>query len=356
MGAVLPSEVRELVSVGCRMLGTKTSVSKGFLTWDFPPPGLGGMPSSETITGLNLPVIDRAHQEGSVNMPTKLSSSSSSTSAGVPAGDEIAPDPLKPPVDDSKVTSQQFSMGDGLPPVPAKVVEKILSGQFVDMAELLRDNMEVERRRNTMEYTTAGPAPTARPVRREVPDLLSWVQCFGMFASVMASKFPEKVTQLLAYQTIIIREARRCGGGGWQGYDRMFRQQAVSSPGLDWSQLNSSLFAVTFLAQQNGRGKTCRFCLETDHVDEECALAPTAPQPRQLMPSQGPQGSLSHQDLSLREGRSGRGSSRGVCYAWNEGRCTYPYCRFRHICAKCYGDHRAVRCRMRAAGDRPTQR
>lgn len=41
----------------------------------------------------------------------------------------------------------------------------------------------------------------------------------------------------------------------------MFRQQAASSPGLDWSQLNSSLFAVTFLAQQNGRGKTCRFCL-----------------------------------------------------------------------------------------------
>ena len=28
-------------------------------------------------------------------------------------------------------------------------------------------------------------------------------------------------------------------------------------PGSDWSQPNSSLFAVTFLAQQNGRGKTC---------------------------------------------------------------------------------------------------
>ena len=344
------------------MWGMKTGVSNWLLMWDHsplptpPPSGLGGMPSPATITGLNLPVIDGAHQEGPANRPAKLSSSSSSTSAGVPAGDEIAPDPHKPPMDDSKVTTQQFSMGDGLPPVPAKVVEKILSGQFVDMAELLRDNLEVEWRRNTMESTTAGPVPTARPVRREVPDLLSWVQCFGMFASVMASKFPEKVTQLLAYQTITIREARRCGGGGWQGYDRMFRQQAVSSPGLYWSQLNSSLFAVTVLAQQNGRGKTCRFCLETDHVDEECALAPTAPQPRQPMPSQGPQGSLSHQDLSIREGRPGRGSSRGVCYAWNEGRCTYPYCRFRHICAKCYGDHRAVRCRMQAVGDRPTQR
>ena len=67
----------------------------------------------------------------------------------------------------------------------------------------------------------------------------------------------------------------------------MFRQQAGLSPGLDWSQLNSSLFAVTFLAQQNGRGKTCRFCLETDHSDEECALAPGAPQVQQPSSLQG---------------------------------------------------------------------
>ena len=39
-------------------------------------------------------------------------------------------------------------MGDGFPPVAAKVVEKILSGQLVDMAELLQDNMEVEQRCN----------------------------------------------------------------------------------------------------------------------------------------------------------------------------------------------------------------
>ena len=136
-----------------------------------------------------------------------------------------------------------------------------------------RDNLEVEWWCNTMESASAGPVPmTSRPARREVPDLLSWVQCFGMFASVLVSKYLRKITQLLAYQTIIIRKARRCGGGGWQGYDRMFRQQAVSSPGVDWSQLNSSLFAVTFLALQNGRGKTYRFCLEMDHVDVECAL------------------------------------------------------------------------------------
>ena len=31
--------------------------------------------------------------------------------------------------------------------VPAKLVERILRGDFIDMAELLKDNMEVARRR-----------------------------------------------------------------------------------------------------------------------------------------------------------------------------------------------------------------
>ena len=34
-------------------------------------------------------------------------------------------------------------------------------------------------------------------------------------------------------------------------------------------QLNNSLYAVTFLAQQNHKGKTCLHCLETDHVAHE---------------------------------------------------------------------------------------
>ena len=77
----------------------------------------------------------------------------------------------------------------------------------------------------------------------------------------------------MAYQTTIIREARRCGGAGWKGYDSMFRQHAANLPNIDWSKVNNSLFAFTFMAQQNGRGKTYELCLEPDHVAAECALA-----------------------------------------------------------------------------------
>ena len=106
-----------------------------------------------------------------------------------------------------------------------------------------------------------------------IPDILSWIQCFGTYACVLASQCLEKLTQLLAYQTTVVREARRCSGTGWQGYDTMFRQHAANTDKeTDWSQLNNSLYAVTFLPQQNGRGKTCELCLETDHVAADCAL------------------------------------------------------------------------------------
>ena len=35
-----------------------------------------------------------------------------------------------------------FILGESLPPIPAKLVAKIQKGEFVDMAELLRDNIE----------------------------------------------------------------------------------------------------------------------------------------------------------------------------------------------------------------------
>ena len=255
---------------------------------------------------------------------------------------------------------EAFVMSEGLPPVPAKLVGKICRGEFVDMAEMLRDNIEAERHRGT----ATEPSKLSGHRRREIPDILSWIKCFGTYACVVASQHPEKVTQRLAYQTTVIREARRCGGAGWQGYDAMFRQHAASAGAeADWSKLNSSLFAVTFLAQQNGRGKTCEYCLEADHVAAECALAPTRPaepQPPVRQPlGQGSGGADSQRPGDNRDfmgaagGRSralGRAPVDRICYSWNDGFCRFqPRCRFKHECARCGGDHRATDCPRRPA-------
>ena len=51
------------------------------------------------------------------------------------------------------------------------------------MAELLSDNLEAERRTALADCGESGP----RVGRREVPDLLSWLKCFSLYAAIVAS-------------------------------------------------------------------------------------------------------------------------------------------------------------------------
>ena len=136
-------------------------------------------------------------------------------------------------------------LGEGIPPVPAKVVARIWKGEYIDMADLLQDNLEADRRRATAQRGQA------KATWREVPDLLSWAQCFSVYVGVVV-KHPHRVKQLLVYQATILREARRCGGNGWRAYYVMFRKLAVTDDTIDWLRLNPSLYATTFMVQQGG--------------------------------------------------------------------------------------------------------
>ena len=60
---------------------------------------------------------------------------------------------------------------------------------------------------------------------------------------------------------------------GWLVYDSYFTQQVVGDEHADYSCLNQSLYAVTFIAQgERDRGWSCIICLESDHTEEQCAL------------------------------------------------------------------------------------
>ena len=75
-------------------------------------------------------------------------------------------------------------MDGRLSPVPGRLVQKIQRGDYIDMAELLRDNMELERQQASHETTSANLGLRDQPSRREVSDLIPWVQCFGVYAAV----------------------------------------------------------------------------------------------------------------------------------------------------------------------------
>ena len=215
------------------------------------------------------------------------------------------------------------------------------------MAELLKDNMERERRRRAAEADSMPSGSMA--TRREIPYMLSWLHCFSLYAAVICSKYPNKARELWAYQAMMVAEHRRCGGRGWLLYDSTFRQQRTSLEEADFSQLNQAIYTTTFLAY-GGKGQFCSRCLGADHMQEECVLHPNACVPVVRFKDQ-PRGGKREDRYQHYEARR---SWKGPCYAWNDSKCSAPYCRFEHACSRCGGEHKRRACK--ATPERNEQR
>ena len=234
---------------------------------------------------------------------------------------------------DPRIQGQNITQGlvlsPATEPLPKKIVDKIRSGQFVEMRELLADNISLLSHLDS----TQGPlaAGTSRPRLREVTNLITWCYCFMGF--IATSTADQKTRDQLAYARLIIREAQRHGGQGWLDYDHAFRQQVAADPTIPWNILNPSLQASTILGRGGtNSGSFCSLCRGVDHSRNQCALSslhqreswPMQP-PRQFPPRRRLQGD--------------------ICISWNNGACIYPgQCHYRHVCSICQLQHRAKDC------------
>ena len=182
--------------------------------------GLGLMPDPTAVAELELPVVSQARpnqpQRGSLSvsrtgkairtgvgwvwlarLELPVVDASSRGQGPSPAADMVGEKEESVPEQERRhktkglgeeAAAQSFVLSEGLAPVPAKLMGRILRGNFVDMAELLRDNLEAQRR-GVIQESSVIPSDPKRS-RQEVPDLLSWVQCFGTYMAVVTSAQP----------------------------------------------------------------------------------------------------------------------------------------------------------------------
>ena len=209
------------------------------------------------------------------------------------------------------------------------------------MRDLLSDNIALHDQLETIQgayHISAIPNHT-RPRIREVPSLISWVFCFLAYVATRTTDQPTR--DMLSYCRLLIREALRHGGAGWQEYDRNFRRQIAINPSMAWNTLLPDLQATTILGQRSGDGTFCHLCRGMDHTSTNCAISfmsqqtispPTnganAPSFRRRPPP------VVRPETAMR-----------ICSSWNMGMCVYPRsCNFRHVCATCQLPHRARDC------------
>ena len=238
-------------------------------------------------------------------------------------------------------------LSPALPPIPARLVEKIQKGSFVDMKELLGDNITLFQRMEEVhkpgssshQWVTTAPSPKLR----EVSSPLSWMSCFIAYMAVRCHD--DNTRDLLIYTRLILDLARKHGGRGWLDYDRVFRQQIAANPAYSWGELNPSLMAYTVLGSDSSynRGLWCPLCQETDHRASECALQSLEPStsPRHA-PPRSFKGRHKFDPVGLE-----------ICRKFNRGLCTMDACKYKHVCRECHEDHPFVSCPNRESKPKP---
>jgi hypothetical protein len=238
----------------------------------------------------------------------------------------------------SGATPLPYSLSPATEPFPQKLVEKVRSGQFVEMRELLSDNISLLQQLDTVSMQCLPVLPgVLKPRLREVNTLASWVYCFPAYLAIRSSD--QATIDMLAYARLVIREAQRHGGVGWLDYDRVFRQQAALDGAIQWNSIHPGIQAATLTGRTAKPGVFCTLCRESDHSAGACALAylqPSATPPLRAAPP-------TQRAAAQKQYASPRKDS--ICYSWNAGRCRFPgSCSFRHECLQCHQSHMVQDC------------
>ena len=191
---------------------------------------------------------------------------------------------------------QPFIFGPGFSPVPYKLVSQITSGKFIDLAELLSDNLrDNEAEPQLLLDGRLVLTTTSKRPRRSIDDIMSWSEAFSIYSLILASHYPSWWRDLTLYKLLILCTYRQFQGNAWLRYDRAFREHAAAARLTDWSSINVQLFNFHAAASSVRRSFT----------------------------------------------EPSRGSSAIVCRSWNNGFCVAPssLCRFAHRCSICSSNH-----------------
>ena len=300
-------------------------------------PTAGLLPPMAVMSGGNLaaPALVSQAQMSMASELLAASSGSLPVSAAVVSGGQQQPSQGEQPV----MVPGGLLLGDGLMPLPQRLVKRIWELQFVEMYELRPEAWLAD---SLLEEESSGKCCSLGARRKKTPvtDLCGWLQGYAALVGVLSVRFPHSVPQLMAYQSLIVKAYREFDGLGWVQYDRAFRRQAAITKDLNWSRINTTLYSLCFPGKAK-RASVCRHCLSCDHVSDLCPEA-------SVLPFQQLQAALLQlQPPAVQREQAATYTPTDVCRLFNSrdgNKCHFKKCKFAHRCSKCNGAHPRSAC------------
>ncbi len=148
-------------------------------------------------------------------------------------------------------------VGEGLPPLPRTVVERISEWKYVDMAEMLPEFWALLKGEDDSKKAVAR-------CPKQVTDFHTWLQCFALYCGVLGRQEPNAIPELMAYMITISRASQDFYSLAWVRYDSAFRQNAAVTGNRKWSAINPSIYSFCFTGKAAVAAR-CDLCLSTGH-------------------------------------------------------------------------------------------
>ena len=122
-----------------------------------------------------------------------------------------------------------FIVDPGYAPISAKIVNAIVSGKYINLGDLLPENALVVDDFSEPQLLLDGRlvlTGSARKPRKEITDILSWVEAFTVFSVIVCSYFPNRWRDLSSYKLLIVITIKRLDNtlllpGSWTGRNLM---------------------------------------------------------------------------------------------------------------------------------------
>ena len=255
--------------------------------------GGGAMPSSRAIASVPLMSLPSTVET------TTLSHSLSSRPICTPTTSDTVP--------------KAIVIGPNASLIPISVVQKIRNNEFIELADLLGDNLSEEK--------SLDKSKDSKRKKRKITNILQWVECFNAYVTILNQ--PDRLPDLLAYSSLIVHAARKFKGDNWIAYDRNFRKQAAATRNQKWADIDMSLWALAFAKAEPQ--ESCSICFSLDHKTQDCE---DYTKPTESEPSTSKQAKTSP-----------------ICLKWNWQYCQSSSCTYRHnICVECHEPHKARNC------------
>ena len=126
--------------------------------------------------------------------------------------------------------------------MPRKLAERIWKKEFIDFRDLLLSQLSAL---DPTVFDIFGKTDKVWP-KKHISSLQEWVLCFNTFSTIVFMHEPERMADLLAYCSIIIKASMDYNDMPWFVYDSHFRRQAVTKPNEPWAHLDAALWTIYF--------------------------------------------------------------------------------------------------------------